>query len=72
MKSQAKTVAAYLDTLPDDRRTALKTLRALIKKTVLRVSEGMPRALAGKGHASPDLCWQPALDSEGRASARPF
>ena len=41
MKSQAKTVAAYLDALPDDRRTASKTLRALIKKTVPQASEGM-------------------------------
>jgi uncharacterized protein YdhG (YjbR/CyaY superfamily) len=41
MKSQAKTVAAYLDALPDDRRAALKTLRALIKKTVPKASEGM-------------------------------
>lgn len=41
MKAQAKTVAAYLDALPDDRRAALKTLRALIKKAVPKASEGM-------------------------------
>jgi uncharacterized protein YdhG (YjbR/CyaY superfamily) len=41
MKSPAKTVAAYLEALPADRRAALKTLRALIKKTVPQASEGM-------------------------------
>src|SRR5450631_932409 len=32
MKSQAKTVAAWLDALPDDRRAALKTFRAFDPK----------------------------------------
>jgi uncharacterized protein YdhG (YjbR/CyaY superfamily) len=51
MKARAKTVAAYLDALPDDRRATLKTLRSLIKKTVLQASErmeyGMPSYTQG-------------------------
>lgn len=41
MQSSAKTVAAYLKELPADRRTALATLRRMIRETVPEARESM-------------------------------
>ena len=51
MQSKATTVAAYLDELPEDRRTALVTLRKLIRRIAPKATEnmeyGMPTYLMG-------------------------
>lgn len=41
MKSNAGTVSAYLDLLPDDRRKALTTLRAMIEKAAPKAKGSM-------------------------------
>jgi uncharacterized protein YdhG (YjbR/CyaY superfamily) len=41
MQSKATTVAAYLDELPEDRRQALSTLRAMIREAVPDAVESM-------------------------------
>ena len=41
MISNAKTVAQYLESLPDDRRAALKRVRTLVKKSLAGAKETM-------------------------------
>jgi uncharacterized protein YdhG (YjbR/CyaY superfamily) len=41
MKSNAGTVSAYLDLLPDDRRKALETLRGMIEKAAPKAKASM-------------------------------
>ncbi|MDB6024838.1 MAG: hypothetical protein JWM68_1061 [Verrucomicrobiales bacterium] len=47
MQSKAKTVNEYLAELPPERRAALSTLRALIRKTVPGVIESMQYGMPG-------------------------
>ncbi|CAN5827885.1 DUF1801 domain-containing protein [soil metagenome] len=56
MQSQAKTVDAYLAELPDDRRTALSTLRALIKKIAPTATESMMYGMPGFSLGQDTLC----------------
>ena len=46
MKSNATTVPEYLAELPEDRQTALKKVRNLIKKTVPEAKESMQHGMA--------------------------
>jgi uncharacterized protein YdhG (YjbR/CyaY superfamily) len=46
MKSQATTVAAYLEELPEDRRQALAELRAMIRKIAPEAKEGIRYGMA--------------------------
>ena len=45
MKSAAATVSQYLEGLPDDRRAALATVRALIRKTEPKLAEAMQHGM---------------------------
>lgn len=76
MQSKAKTVAAYLKELPDDRRKALSKLRAMIRKTLPNAVEdmryGMPGYFQGdnvcglasqKGYMALYLCVAGAFDA---------
>ena len=49
MKSQAKTPAEYLASVPSDRRPHLERLRALIKKSVPAASESIQWGMLGFG-----------------------